>query len=190
MIFWPTGNRRLWGSGRPQAAGKPSKKMGGPRPPAFWKVSRPPGAAQTPKIDDCRSAKKSYIKNPVVTTWVRPKAPIEANRRDSDSLHRCGTTLVRFWVTPGGLPGRSPAKKSFPSWRDAGGWGAAAPASGWSGGAGGHAQECWVPEGSLAGLFGCHEMALELVSGADFWCKLMSGAGPVDLGGSRGRSPA
>ena len=26
----------------------------------------------------------------------------------------------------------------------------------------------WVPEGSLAGVFGCHEMALELVSGADF----------------------
>ena len=30
------------------------------------------------------------------------------------------------------------------------------------------------------------EMALELVSGADFLCKLMSGAGPVDLRGSRG----
>ena len=29
----------------------------------------------------------------------------------------------------------------------------------------------------------CHEMALELVSGADFWCKLMSGGRPVDLGG-------
>ena len=45
----------------------------------------------------------------------------------------------------------------------------------------------WVPEGSLAGVCGCHEMALELVSGADFWCKLMPGAGPVDLGRSRGR---
>ena len=32
-------------------------------------------------------------------------------------------------------------------------------------------------------------MALELVSGADFWCKSMSGGRPVDLGGSRGRSP-
>ena len=30
------------------------------------------------------------------------------------------------------------------------------------------------------------EIALELVSGADFWCKLMCGAGPVDLRGSRG----
>ena len=29
-------------------------------------------------------------------------------------------------------------------------------------------------------------MALELVSGADFWCKLMSRAGPVDLGGVMG----
>ena len=29
-------------------------------------------------------------------------------------------------------------------------------------------------------------MALELVSGADFWCKLMSGGRPVDLGGGPG----
>ena len=29
-------------------------------------------------------------------------------------------------------------------------------------------------------------MALELVSGADFLCKLLCGAGPVDLRGSRG----
>ena len=47
-----------------------------------------------------------------------------------------------------------------------------------------------VPEGSLAGVFGCHEMALELVSGADFWCKLMFRASPGDLGGPRGRFPA
>ena len=33
------------------------------------------------------------------------------------------------------------------------------------------------------------EMALESASGADFWCKLMSGGRPVDLRGSRGRSP-
>ena len=47
----------------------------------------------------------------------------------------------------------------------------------------------WVPEGSLAGFFGCRETALELVSGADFWCKLMSRGSPGDLGGSRGRFP-
>jgi len=35
----------------------------------------------------------------------------------------------------------------------------------------------------------CHEMGLELVSGDDFWCKLMSGGRPVDLRGSRGRFP-
>jgi len=69
---------------------------GGLRPPPFWKVSRPPGAAQSPEIDDFRSVKKSYIKN-----------------------HR--------------------------------------------------------------------EVALELVSGADLLSKLMCGAGPVDLRGSRGR---
>ena len=34
------------------------QKGGGFRPPLFWKVSRPPGAAQTPKIDDLRSVKK------------------------------------------------------------------------------------------------------------------------------------
>ena len=33
-------------------------------------------------------------------------------------------------------------------------------------------------------------MALELVSGADFWCKLMYRGSPGDLGGSRGRFPA
>ena len=44
----------------------------------------------------------------------------------------------------------------------------------------------WVPEGSLAGFFGCHEIALELICGAGFAWKLMCGAGPGDLGGSRG----
>ena len=48
----------------------------------------------------------------------------------------------------------------------------------------------WVPEGSLAGVFGCHGMTLELVSGADFWCNLMFRASPGDLGGSRGRFSA
>ena len=32
-------------------------------------------------------------------------------------------------------------------------------------------------------------MALELVTGADFWCKLMSRGSPGDLGWSRGRFP-
>ena len=41
----------------------------------------------------------------------------------------------------------------------------------------------WVLEGGLAAVFGCHDMALELVSGADFWCKLMSRASPGDQGG-------
>jgi len=41
----------------------------------------------------------------------------------------------------------------------------------------------WVPEGSLAGTSLRHHLALELVSGADFWCKLMFRASPGDLGG-------
>jgi len=44
----------------------------------------------------------------------------------------------------------------------------------------------WVPERSLAGFFGCRDIALELVCGADFSLKLTCGAGPGDLGGSRG----
>ena len=44
------------------------QKDGGLRPPPFCKVSRPPGAAQTPKIDDLRSVKKSYIKTLGVST--------------------------------------------------------------------------------------------------------------------------
>ena len=43
--------------------GRETFQKGGGRRPHFWKVSRPPGAAQTPKIDDLQSVKKSYIKN-------------------------------------------------------------------------------------------------------------------------------
>ncbi len=39
----------------------------------------------------------------------------------------------------------------------------------------------WVPEGSLAGICWCHEMALELVCGADFWCNRHCKTSPVDL---------
>ena len=48
----------------------------------------------------------------------------------------------------------------------------------------------WVREGSLAGSSVRHHLALELVSGAEFWCKLMFRASPGDLGGSLGRFPA
>jgi len=44
----------------------------------------------------------------------------------------------------------------------------------------------WVPEGSLAGFCVRHHLALESVCGADFSWKVMCGAGPGDLGGSRG----
>ena len=42
-------NRSFWGSGRSRAAGRPFKKVGGFAPHLFKGVSRPPGAAQTPK---------------------------------------------------------------------------------------------------------------------------------------------
>ena len=44
----------------------------------------------------------------------------------------------------------------------------------------------WVPEGNLAGFCVRHHLALESVCGADFSWKVMCGAGPGDLGGSRG----
>jgi len=47
-----------------------------------------------------------------------------------------------------------------------------------------------VPECNLARSFGCHELALDLVCGADFFCTLMCGAGPGDLRGSRGSGSA
>ena len=40
----------------------------------------------------------------------------------------------------------------------------------------------WVLESSLAGFVGRREMALEWVSGAEFWCYLMFRASPGDLG--------
>jgi len=41
-------NPEFWGSGRPRAAGNPSKRWGA-KPPTFLRGSRSPGAAQTPK---------------------------------------------------------------------------------------------------------------------------------------------
>ncbi len=41
----------------------------------------------------------------------------------------------------------------------------------------------WVPEGSLPCFFWCHEMALDLVCGADFWCTLHCRTSPVVLEG-------
>jgi len=65
-IFGPTANRRFLGGWAAPGGRDTFQKGGGLRRPSFWKVSRPPGAAQTPKIYDLRSAKKSYIKNPGV----------------------------------------------------------------------------------------------------------------------------
>jgi len=48
----------------------------------------------------------------------------------------------------------------------------------------------WVLEGSLAGFLVRHDMALELVCGADFSWKLMCRADPGDLGAPRGSDSA
>jgi len=54
----------IWGVWAALGGPETFQKGGGRSPPRVWKVSRLPGAAQTPKIDDCRSAKKSYTKIP------------------------------------------------------------------------------------------------------------------------------
>jgi len=121
--------------------GRPGKlpQSWGASPPPFWRVSRLPGAAQTPKIDDFRSGKEPYIESPGVLGSAWPGSEERAQ---------------------GTLEAVSPDLRGLdlePSRRRLG----------------------WLREGSLAGVFGCHEMALELVSGADFWCKLMSRASPA-----------
>ncbi len=45
----------------------------------------------------------------------------------------------------------------------------------------------WVPEGSLARVCWCHEMALELVCGAVFWCNRHCRTSPVVLEGFWGQ---
>jgi hypothetical protein len=39
----------------------------------------------------------------------------------------------------------------------------------------------WVPEGNTAGFVWCHEVASELIGGADFWCSLHCNMRPVVL---------
>ena len=50
----------IWGVLAAPGGRETLQKGWGRSPPPFWKVSRPPGAAQTPKIDDFRSVKKSF----------------------------------------------------------------------------------------------------------------------------------
>ena len=45
----------------------------------------------------------------------------------------------------------------------------------------------WVPEGSLARIRWCHEIALGLVCGADFWCNRHCETSPVVLEGFWGQ---
>jgi len=44
------------------------------------------------------------------------------------------------------------------------------------------AEVTWVPEGSLTGVVGGRRLALEVVSGVEFWCKFMFQASTSDLG--------
>ena len=49
MIFWPTGNRRFGGSGRPRAGGIPSKKVRDEAPHLFGRFPGRPGPLRPPK---------------------------------------------------------------------------------------------------------------------------------------------
>ena len=67
---------RFVGSGRPLGALKPSKNVGGLRPPHFWMVLKPPVVAQTPKTDPQNSGQTAFrypafIKNdPMLRFWL------------------------------------------------------------------------------------------------------------------------
>ena len=63
------------GLGSP-GGGETLQKGGGRGPPPFWRVSRPPGAAQTPKIDDFRSVKKGIPRaTPLITQLLSSLVP-------------------------------------------------------------------------------------------------------------------
>jgi len=122
--------------------------MEGETPP-FWKVVRPPGAAQTPKIYDLRTVKKSYIRNPRETAlelvsgagfWFKFK-------REAGPVDLRGSPAARGPrpPTPPKIDDLRLVKKSY--------------------------------------IENHQETALDLASRADFWCKFICGAGPVDLRG-------
>jgi len=73
---------RLTHGSKPKLVGTSWRTWGCARPRShilafFWKVSRPPRAAQTPQIDDFPSVKKSYIQNLGVGilrfSWTPPR---------------------------------------------------------------------------------------------------------------------
>ena len=67
----------------------------GRSPLSFWKVSRPPGAAQTPKIDDLRSVKKSYTKSPGVRGISDPREMTPPKKKLAE-LHMPGSETGGF----------------------------------------------------------------------------------------------
>jgi len=68
----------FWGVWAARGGRETFQKAGGRSPPPFWKLSRPPGAAQTPKIDDFRSVKKSCVRNleGFLLSWLRNRAMV------------------------------------------------------------------------------------------------------------------
>ena len=141
MTFRPTGNRRFWGSGRPRAAGNLPKRWGASPPTFLEGITAARGPPRPPKINDFRSVKKSYIKNPVV------KAGKPSKKVGGEASYLFG----RYPGRPGAA--QTPKIDDFRS-----------------------VKKSYIKNSC--------EIALELVSGADFLCKLMCGAGPVDLRGS------
>ena len=70
--FFTDRKSSIWGVWAAPGGRETLQKGGERSPPPFGKVSRPPGAAQTPQIDDFRPVKKSYIRNPGVGPSARP----------------------------------------------------------------------------------------------------------------------
>jgi len=164
------------GSGRPRAAGKPSKTMGGFAPPhLFGRYPGRPGPPRPPKSTISGRSTNHILKAQVcVRGWGSSRGAQVGGQPSGAQIG--GTSRGH---TSGAL-GRG-ARWAHQPGAQVGGSGSAGRRH-----RGGPGAPVWLPEGRLAGFLGCRETALELVSGADFSWKLMCGADPGDLGGARG----
>ena len=100
------------------------QKGGGRSTSPFRKVSRPPGAAQTPKTDDFRSVKKSFIRNPGVCLWggvfgkflerfVKPEPFSRAPSRTSSKMTAKNRPAPTSRFCTSGLALRATALRTF-----------------------------------------------------------------------------
>ena len=148
------------------------QKVGGQSPPPFGRVSGALGAAQTP-VDP------SQLEN-----YLPKDSHAIVQRRLWENLRTvlCGVQVPEHHRTVSG-PATVPTSPPPPRGGDEEG----GPRAGSALNQLRPSLPPWVPEGSLAGVCLRHEMALELVCRADFWCNRHCRTSPVDLEGFWGQ---